>query len=228
MPMDERILRVIPKDQYDKIKNLNILIVGVGGVGGSAFEALVRMGVLNFTVIDTDKFDISNLNRQVLANINNIGHFKAIEADLRAKSINPDILVESRVTFLDESNFKDIDIKRFDYVLDCCDTVNTKLLLIKECLSNNIKIISSMGTGNRIDPTKLEITNIWKTSGDPLAKKMRKLLKDNRISKKVMVVSSREVPVKVSNPVGSTSLVPNVAGYYMASYVINDVLKKGD
>ncbi len=228
MPMDERILRVIPKDQYEKIKNLSILIVGVGGVGGSAFEALVRMGVQSFTVIDNDKFDISNLNRQVLANINNIGHFKAIEADLRAKSINPDILVESRVTFLDESNFNDIDIKRFDYVLDCCDTVNTKLLLIKECLSNNIKIISSMGTGNRIDPTKLEITNIWKTSGDPLAKKMRKLLKDNRISKKVMVVSSKEVPVKVSNPVGSTSLVPNVAGYYMASYVINDVLKKGD
>ncbi len=85
-----------------------------------------------------------------------------------------------------------------------------------------------MGTGNRTDPTKLEITNIWKTSGDPLAKKMRKLLKDNKINKKVMVVSSKEVPVKVSNPVGSTSLVPNVAGYFMASYVINDVLKKGD
>lgn len=228
MPMDERILRVIPEDKYEIIINLHVLIVGLGGVGGSAFEALLRMGIKNLVVIDSDKFDVSNLNRQVLANINNIGHFKAIEADLRAKSINPDILVESRVTFLDESNFKDIDIKRFDYVLDCCDTVNTKLLLIKECLSNNIKIISSMGTGNRIDPTKLEITNIWKTSGDPLAKKMRKLLKDNRISKKVMVVSSREVPVKVSNPVGSTSLVPNVAGYYMASYVINDVLKKGD
>ncbi len=226
--MDERILRVIPKEQYEKIKNLNILIVGLGGVGGSAYEALLRMGIKNFVVIDNDVFDISNLNRQVLSNVNNIGNYKAIEADLKAKSINPDILVECRVSFLEEANFNDIDIKKFDYVLDCCDTVNTKLLLIKECLKNNIKIISSMGTGNRTDPTKLEITNIWKTSGDPLAKKMRKLLKDNKINKKVMVVSSKEVPVKVSNPVGSTSLVPNVAGYFMASYVINDVLKKGD
>ena len=226
--MDERILRIIPEDQYEKIKNLNILIVGIGGVGGSAFEALVRMGIHKFTVIDNDKFDISNLNRQILANINNIGQFKAKEAVLRAKSINPDIFVDSRVMFLEEANFKEINIKQFDYVLDCCDTVNTKLLLIKECISNNIKIISSMGTGNRFDPTKLEITNIWETNGDPLAKKMRKLLKDNKINKKVMVVSSTEVPVKAANPVGSTSLVPNVAGYYMASYVINDVLKKGD
>ena len=226
--MDERILRIIPENQYQTIKNLNILIVGVGGVGGSAFEALVRMGIQKFTIIDNDKFDISNLNRQILANINNIGYFKANEAKIRAKSINPDIFIDSRVMFLEEANFKEIDITQYDYVLDCCDSVNTKLLLIKECLNNNIKIISSMGTGNRIDPTKLEICNIWKTSGDPLAKKMRKLLKDNKINKRVMVVSSKEIPVKVSNPVGSTSLVPNVAGYYMASYVINDVLKKGE
>lgn len=226
--MDERILRVIPQDKYEIIKNLNVLIVGLGGVGGSAFEALVRMGIEHIVVIDNDKFDISNLNRQVLANIHNIGHFKANEAVLRAESINPDIFIESKVMFLDESNFKEIDISSYDYVLDCCDSVNTKLLLIKECLKNKVKIISSMGTGNRIDATKLQIANIWKTSGDPLAKKMRTLLKENRISKRVDVVYSTEVPVKVSNPVGSTSLVPNVAGYYMASYVINDVLRKGD
>ena len=226
--MDERILRVISLEQLNKIKNLNILIVGLGGVGGSAFEALVRMGIEHIVVIDNDKFDISNLNRQVLANIHNIGHFKANEAVLRAESINPDIFIESKVMFLDESNFKKIDISSYDYVLDCCDSVNTKLLLIKECLKNKVKIISSMGTGNRTDATKLQIANIWKTSGDPLAKKMRTLLKENRISKRVDVVYSTEVPVKVSNPVGSTSLVPNVAGYYMASYVINDVLRKGD
>ncbi len=226
--MDERILRVISLEQLNKIKNLNILIVGLGGVGGSAFEALVRMGVQHITVIDNDKFDISNLNRQVLSNLSNIGHFKANEALLRAKSINNDIIVDSREMFLDESNFKELEISKYDYVLDCCDTVNTKLLLIKECLSNNINIISAMGTGNRLDPTQLEIANIWKTSGDPLAKKMRKLLKDNHINKRVNVVYSKEIPVRVSNPVGSTSLVPNVAGYYMAGYVINDVLKKGD
>ena len=226
--MDERILRVISLEELNKIKNLNVLIVGLGGVGGSAFEALVRMGILHITVIDNDSFDISNLNRQVLSNLSNIGQNKAKEAALRAKLINNDIIVDSKEMFLDESNFKDIDISKYDYVLDCCDTVNTKLLLIKECISNNIKIISSMGTGNRLDPTKLEIANIWKTSGDPLAKKMRKLLKDNHINKRINVVYSKEIPVKVSNPVGSTSLVPNVAGYYMASYVINDVLRKGD
>ena len=126
--MDERILRVISLEQLNKIKNLNILIVGLGGVGGSAFEALVRMGVQHITVIDNDKFDISNLNRQVLSNLSNIGHFKASEAVLRAKSINNDIIVDSKEIFLDESNFKELDITKFDYVLDCCDTVNTKLV----------------------------------------------------------------------------------------------------
>ena len=213
-------------DNIDKFINSKILIVGVGGVGGACMEALVRMGLKYIAVIDNDVFDESNLNRQLLSNRNNIGHSKVKEATLRAKSINPDIFVEEHEMFLNESNFNEIDLTKYDYVIDCCDTVTTKLLLIKECLKKNVKIISSMGTGNRVDPTKLEIMSIWKTNYDPLAKVMRKLLRDNGIKDKVMVLSSNEIPMKTnSRTPGSTAFVPNCAGFCIASYVFNDIMK---
>lgn len=213
-------------DNIDKFINSKVLIVGVGGVGGACMEALVRMGLKYIAVIDNDVFDNSNLNRQLLSNINNIGHSKVKEAALRAKSINPDIFVEEHEMFLNESNFNEIDLTKYDYVIDCCDTVTTKLLLIKECLKKNVKIISSMGTGNRVDPTKLEIMSIWKTNYDPLAKIMRKLLRDNGIKDKVMVLSSNEIPMKTnSRTPGSTAFVPNCAGFCIASYVFNDIMK---
>ena len=213
-------------DNIDKFINSKILIVGVGGVGGACMEALVRMGLKYIAVIDNDVFDESNLNRQLLSNRNNIGHSKVKEAALRAKSINPDIFVEEHEMFLNESNFGEIDLSKYDYVIDCCDTVTTKLLLIKECLKKNVKIISSMGTGNRVDPTKLEIMSIWKTNYDPLAKVMRKLLRDNSIKDKIMVLSSNEIPMKTnSRTPGSTAFVPNCAGFCIASYVFNDIMK---
>ena len=213
-------------DNIDKFINSKILIVGVGGVGGACMEALVRMGLKYIAIIDMDSFDESNLNRQILSTRNNIGHSKVKEAALRAKSINPDIFVEEHEMFLNEANFKDIDITKYDYVIDCCDTITTKLLLIKECLNKGIKIISSMGTGNRVDPTKLEITNIWKTNYDPLAKVMRRLLRENKINQKVMVLTSAEQPIKItSRTPGSTSFVPNCAGFCIASYVFNDIMK---
>lgn len=224
----ERVNLLYSNNDLEKFINSKILIVGVGGVGGACLEALVRMGVKYISVIDNDVFQDSNLNRQLLSNINNIGHSKVKEAHLRAKSINPDIFVEEHEMFLLEANFKEIDITKYDYVIDCCDTVTTKLLLIKECLKNNIKIISSMGTGNRIDPTKLEITNIWKTNYDPLAKVMRKLLRDNGIKDKIMVLTSREIPLKVaSRTPGSTAFVPNCAGFCIASFVFNDIMNMG-
>ena len=213
-------------DNIDKFINSKILIVGVGGVGGACMEALVRMGLKYIAVIDNDVFDESNLNRQLLSNRNNIGHSKVKEAALRAKSINPDIFVEEHEMFLNESNFNEIDLTKYDYVIDCCDTVTTKLLLIKECLKKNVKIISSMGTGNRVDPTKLEIMSIWKTNYDPLAKIMRKLLRDTGIKDKIMVLSSNEIPMKTnSRTPGSTAFVPNCAGFCIASYVFNDIMK---
>jgi tRNA A37 threonylcarbamoyladenosine dehydratase len=226
--MLERLELLFNDEEVSRFANASILLVGLGGVGGACFEALVRMGLRNITIIDKDCFDESNLNRQLLSNINNIGHSKVNEAVLRAKSINPDIFIEKYEMFLDASNLKDIEVSKFDYVIDCCDTVTTKVLLIIECIKNNVKVISCMGTGNRVDPTKLEIMDIRKTSYDPLAKIMRKLLRENGINKKVMVLCSTEKPLKISSrTVGSTAFVPNSAGFCIASYVFNDIINMG-
>ena len=222
--MEERILRILSEEELKKIQNIKVLIVGLGGVGGAAFEALVRTGIKNIMVIDNDKFEISNLNRQLLSNRSNIGQNKALEAHLRAKNINPDILVDYKEMFLDESNIEKINIKQFDYVLDCCDSVNTKILLIEECNKNKIKLITAMGTGNRLDPSKLIITDIWKTNYDPLAKKIRTLLRKRNFKNKVKVVTSTEIPRKSLEGVGSIAFVPNCAGFFMASFVINDII----
>ena len=225
--MLERMELLLDSNIINKIKNTKILIVGIGGVGGASFEALVRLGVQYITVIDNDVFNKSNLNIQILSNVNNIGKSKVKEAVLRAKSINPSICVDYYEMFLNEANFNEIDITKYDYVLDCCDTVTTKYLLIKYCNENNIKLISSMGTGNRLDPSKITTMDIWKTNNDPLAKAMRKILRDKGIKCKVPVVTSLELPIKThQSTVGSISLVPNVAGFYMASWVFNDIINK--
>lgn len=226
--MFERTNLLFEMNDLNRFINSNILIVGVGGVGGACLEALVRMGLKNVTVIDCDVFQESNLNRQLLCTKDNIGHSKVKEAVLRAKSINSDINIVDKEMFLNEANFNDININQFDYVIDCCDTVTTKYLLIKKCLDNNIKVISSMGTGNRVDPTKLEIMNIWKTNNDPLAKAMRKILKDKGINKRVNVLCSKELPIKIqSRTPGSTAFVPNAAGFCIASFVFNDIMNMG-
>ncbi len=217
-----RTLLLINNEEFQKLTNIHVLIVGIGGVGGYALEALVRFGIQKITIVDKDNIDITNLNRQIITNHHNIGNSKVKEAILRAKSINPVIDINSYEIFLNEANFNEID-DNYDYIIDACDTVTTKLLLIKYSIQKNIPIISSMGTGNRFDPTKLKITNIWQTNNDPLAKTMRKLLKENHISKKIPVVTSDELPVKThTRKPGSTSLVPSVAGIYCAYYVIKN------
>lgn len=226
--MLERSKLLISDEQLNKFCNSNVLIVGIGGVGGACFEALVRMGIKNITVVDVDTFSTSNLNRQLLCTNSNIGHSKVKEALLRAKSINSDILVDCKEMFLNEANIDEIDYSKYDYIIDCCDTMTTKLLLIKKALEYNVKIISSMGTGNRLDPTKLEIMNIWKTENDPVAKAMRKMLRDNNIKYKLPVLCSTELPIKISSRTpGSVSFVPNVAGFCIASYVFNDIINYG-
>ena len=225
--MLERMELLLSKDNIDKVINSKVLIVGIGGVGGACFEALVRLGVTNITVVDNDKFSKSNLNRQLLSNINNIGNLKVNEAVLRAKSINPDIVVDKYDMFLNEDNINELNIRQFDYVFDCCDTVTTKYILIKKCIDHNVKIISSMGTGNRLDPTKIVIKDIWKTNNDPLAKAMRKILRDNGIKAKIPVVTSEELPIKTGvREVGSVVFVPNVAGFCMASWLFSDIMNK--
>ncbi len=226
--MFERMKLILSDEQIDKLVNSKILIVGVGGVGGACFEALVRLGIGRMDVVDGDAFDVSNLNRQILANINNIGHSKALEAKMRGLSINPSIYINSYEMFLNEANIGQIDVSSYDYIIDCCDTMTTKLLLIKEALRNKKKIISSMGTGNRLDATKLEIKSIWKTNNDPVAKVMRKMLRDNNIKDKIPVLCSNELPCKIhERRPGSVSLVPNVAGFYIANYVFSDIINSG-
>ena len=222
--MYDRLLKLISQDELKLLNDLNILLVGVGGVGGYALETLARMGVLNFTIIDHDKIDQSNLNRQIISLNSNIGNYKVDEFKNRLLDINPNINIIAKKEFIDKNNIETLFKTKYDFIIDACDTVTTKVLLIKYAKLNNIKIISCMGTGNRFDPTKLSITDIYKTNYDPLSKIMRKLLKEENIKKQDVIYSS-EIPVKVKNRVnGSTSLVPSVAGVYCAYYVIKNTL----
>ncbi len=218
-------LELLINDKIDLIKNKNILIIGLGGVGGYALESIVRSGIENITIVDYDKIDITNLNRQILSLNNNIGLKKVDVAYERIKNINPNC----KVTIIDKkitsSNIDLLFKNHIDYVIDACDTTQTKCELIKECLKRKIKLISSMGTGNKLDPAKLEIIDIRKTCYDPLAKIIRKMVKDENIKDKIMVVSSKEVPIKTnSKTIGSTSFVPATAGLLCASFVINDII----
>ena len=223
--MFDRLLKLITNEDLNKIKNTNVLLVGVGGVGGYALEALVRCGIENITIVDSDNVEISNLNRQIISLQSNIGKPKVEVAATRVKDINPNINITTIKEFITKDNIDILFNNNYDYIIDACDTVTTKVLLIQEANKRNINIISCMGTGNRFDPSKIKITDISKTNNDPLAKIMRKLLRDINI-KLQKVVFSDELPIKTSDRTpGSTSLVPSVAGIYAASYVINDILQ---
>lgn len=222
-----RLRMIVDDNKLNEIQNRNILIVGLGGVGGSALESLVRFGVKNITIVDGDIVDITNLNRQIISLHSNIGESKVYVAKIRALDINPDINLKDLNIFLDNSNIEEVFHDRYDYVIDACDTITTKLEIIRYCQNKNINLITCLGTGNRFDPTKLEITILNKTHSDPLAKILRKLVKDNNLSDKLKVVWSSEVPLKLHQRTpGSNALVPNVAGIYLVSYIINDILKK--
>ena len=219
---------LIGKENIKKIENAKVLLAGLGGVGGMALEMIVRCGIKNITIIDYDKFEESNINRQILCTKKSIGKNKVDEAEKRIKKINPSCKVikyNEKIdnVFLSNNTFD------ADYIIDAIDDVKAKVELIKYAINNNIKIISCMGTGNKLDPSKLEITNIWKTSYDPLAKKLRSVLRKERINYKLPVVSSEEKGV-VNNikEIPSLALVPNAAGIMLASYVINDIIKKDD
>lgn len=217
-----RLESLIGTNKLNAIKSKNILIVGIGGVGGYTLETLVRSGVENITIIDYDIIDSSNLNRQIITNLNNIGNLKVEEAYNRYTNINDKLKLKVLPIFLSSDNIDSINLEEFDYVVDTCDSVNTKVLLINECIKKNIKIISSMGTAKKLDATKLKITTLNKTSYDKLAKKLRSLI-DKSIQKKLTVVSSTEEVSKI-NVLGSTSYVPATAGILITNYIINDIV----
>ncbi len=220
----DRFISLIGKDKFKEIQNKNILVIGLGGVGSYVVESLIRSGILNITIVDHDTIDITNLNRQVMTNLDNIGNKKVEEVEKRILSINKNVKITKIDKFIDNSNI-DIINNNYDYVVDACDTFDTKCEIIKTCLEKNIKFITSMGTAKKMNPSKLEITDIRKTSYDPIAKKLRKWVKDNKIKGKIITVSSNEIPVKTNNNIlGSTSFVPSSAGLLITSYIINDII----
>ena len=220
-----RLELITSKEKIKKIKEKNIFLIGLGGVGGYTFETLIRSGIENITIVDGDTFEESNLNRQVLSLKTNINKNKTDVAEERALNINPNVKIKKITQILDKESIDKIDFKKFDYVIDACDTIEVKKQLIRICTKNNIKFISCMGTGNKLHPELLEITELSKTSYDPIAKILRKMAKDEHINKKIKVVCSKEQPVKTnSTTIGSNAFVPGTAGILMTSYVINDIV----
>ncbi|MGL5567913.1 MAG: tRNA threonylcarbamoyladenosine dehydratase [Cetobacterium sp.] len=224
---------LIGSENLKKLKESHILIFGVGGVGGFAVEALVRAAVGELTVVDFDTIDITNLNRQIIATRDTVGKDKVEVIKERALSINPNIKINAykEKFFKDKKDLFFSADKKYSYIIDAIDLVTAKLDLIYIAKELKIPIISSMGTGNKINPMMLEIADISKTSVCPLAKVMRGELKKRRIQK-LKVLFSRELPMKPKsldgnrekqNNVGSVSFVPSVAGLIIASEVIKDI-----
>lgn len=233
----DRTEKLIGKEKLQKIRNSNIVIFGLGGVGSYAVEGLVRSGIENIAIVDKDTVDITNINRQLIATFSNIGMSKVkVEAE-RIKQINPSANVIEIPEFIDKNNLLDImrhinnkfntlknhDGFHIDYVIDAIDTISSKIEIIKFCYENNIRLISCMGTGNKVDPIKFEIADITKTSVCPLAKIIRKELKKLNIPH-LKVLYSKEPAIKTnSSTPASISFVPSVAGLLIAGEVIKNL-----
>ncbi len=226
---------LIGKQAVEQLKMKKVAIFGIGGVGSYVLEGLVRAGIGNFILVDNDIVDETNLNRQIIATVKTIGQDKVEVAKNRALEINPNVSVEIYKEFFN-ADTKEILNQTIDYVVDSIDTVSSKIELIMQAKSLNVPIISCMGTGNRLDPTRFKVADIYKTEGCPLAKVMRKELKRRNISN-LKTVYSKEEPVKLQNDKeildekknkktpGSISFVPSVAGLIIAGEVVNDILK---
>ena len=227
--MDERFSRssrILGEQKMEKLNKSAVIVFGIGGVGGAVLEALVRGGVGTVAVVDKDTVDITNINRQIIATNDNIGEKKVGAAEKRALSINPDINFEKYDLFYLPETAEEIDLTKYDFIVDAIDNVTAKLELIERANKLEIPVISSMGTGNKLHPELFEITDINKTSVCPLARVMRRELK-NRGIKKLTVVYSKEEPIKTDNSVpGSVSFTPPVAGYLIASHVINKLIEE--
>jgi len=218
-------LELLLKDKMKIVQNKTILIIGVGGVGGYVLESLARLGVKNLIIVDGDVVDITNINRQIIALHSTIGRPKVEVFKERIIDINPDCKVTSIYEFLTPDKINDLITYNIDYVVDACDTTEVKKEIIRVCIKKGVPFITCMGTGNKVDPTKLEITDIRKTEYDPLAKIIRKMVRDENIKGKIPVICSKERPIKhEGNVVASCSFVPSVAGLLCTSYIVNNIV----
>lgn len=223
-----RFEKIVGSDNLDLLQNKSVLILGIGGVGGYVAEALARSNVGTLILVDFDIVDETNINRQIIALKSTVGMKKVDVLESRIKDINEDCNVIKIDKFIDDKNLVDLFEYDIDYFVDACDTMTTKKKVIDECLKRKIKFITSMGTGNKLDPSKLVITDIRNTVNDPLARILRKYIKDNKINSKIDVLSSTELPVKTGDRTpGSTSFVPSSAGLLIASYIIRKFINRG-
>ena len=215
----------IGKENLNKIKNTKILVIGLGGVGGYAVESLVRSGIENITLVDADIIEKSNVNRQIIALQSTIGMKKVDAFENRILDINPNAKIKKISEFITKENLSILFENKVDFVIDACDTISTKIVLIEYCSKNDIPIISCMGMGRKLDPSKINIMDIQKTSYDPIAKIIRKAMREKNITSKIPVVSSNEKPLQDHNgTISSNSFVPAVAGLTCTSYVIKQII----
>ena len=218
----ERTSLLIGEEAINKLNNSKVLIFGVGGVGGYVAEALARTGVGSITIVDKDTVSESNINRQIIALHSTVGRDKVDVLKERMVDINPDIQVDARKCFFLPDNAHEFDFAQYDYIVDAVDTVTAKLQIIVQAKEAEVPVISAMGAGNKVHPEMFEIADIYKTEMCPLAKVMRRELK-NRGIKKLKVVYSKEKPVYKGDVPGSIAFSPSVAGLLMASEVVRDL-----
>lgn len=221
----DRTEKLIGKQNLDLIKNKNIIIFGIGGVGGFTIEALARIGITNLTLVDNDVVSESNINRQIIAMHSTIGKPKVEVMKQRILDINPNANVITYQKFVTKENVKDFNLKDYDFVIDAIDNVSVKIELAVICEKENVNLISCMGTGNKLKPELFEIADIYKTSVCPLAKVMRKELKERNV-KRLTVLYSKEEPININNErlPASISFTPSIAGLRIAEYVIKKFL----
>lgn len=221
-----RFINQIGQDNFDKITKQKVMVFGIGGVGGYVCEVLARSGISNFVLIDSDKVEITNINRQIVADLSTIGKSKVGVMKERILLINKDAKVETIEKFYLPENSGEFDFEGVTYIIDCVDTVAAKLSIVSKAKELNTPVISAMGAGNKMDPSKLEVSDIFKTSVDPLCKVMRRELKKLGINK-LKVVYSKEEPINSgSRTPTSNAFVPPSMGLLIASEVIKDIIQK--
>ena len=224
--MFDRTISLIGKENYLKLKKANILVIGLGGVGGYVLETLIRSGIENITIVDYDKIDISNINRQIISNTANIGNLKTEEWKRRILSINTNVNIKIINEKIDENNINKLFEDKYDFIIDACDTIIVKKLLIKKCYENNINLITVCGMGRKLNPNMVEVIPLSKTNYDPIAKILRKYVKDEKINSKVMCICSKEQPINTDKSIiASMSIVPSTAGILASDYVIKNIIK---
>ncbi len=230
--MDEQFVRnvaLIGKDKQDRLKNSRVAVFGLGGVGGHTVEALARCGVGQLDLIDKDRVDVTNINRQIIALHSTVGIEKTEVMKNRVLDINPDCKVNAYTMFFLPETADRFDFSRYDYIVDAVDNVTAKITLCQKAAEVGVPIISCMGTGNKLDPQKLCVADIYKTTVCPLARVMRRELKNRGIKSLKVVYSTEETQTRFDDNgapiISSISFVPSVAGLLMAAEVVRDLTK---